>query len=40
MDTSFLPTFLACGAIFGLSFVAIGAFWLLERMRGAGAPHL
>ncbi|MGY3583649.1 putative membrane protein [Bradyrhizobium sp. USDA 4341] len=40
MDTSFLQTFLACGAIFVLSFVAIGAFWLLERMRGAGAPHL
>jgi hypothetical protein len=40
MDTSVLPTFLACGAIFVLSFVTIGAFWFLERMRGASAPHL
>ncbi len=40
MDTSFVQTFLACGGIFVLSFVAIGAFWLLERMRGASAPHM
>lgn len=40
MDTSFVQTFLACGGIFVLSFVAIGAFWFLERMRGASAPHM
>ena len=40
MTTSFAPTFLACGGIFVLSFVAIGAFWFVERLRGASAPHL
>ena len=38
MDTSAVPTLLACGAFFVLSFAMIGAFWLLERMRGANAP--
>jgi hypothetical protein len=33
-------TFLACGAFFVLSFVMIGAFWFVERLRGASAPHV
>jgi len=40
MDMSSVPTFLACGAFFVLSFVAIGTFWFVERLRGASAPHL
>ena len=40
MDTSTVPTFLACGAFFVLSFVMIWAFWYVERLRGANAPHL
>jgi hypothetical protein len=40
MDTSSVPTFLACGAFFVLSFVTIWAFWFVERLRGANAPHL
>jgi hypothetical protein len=40
MDASFVPTFVACGAIFALSFFMIWVFWFLERLRGAGAPHL
>ena len=40
MDISTVPTFLACGAFFALSFVTIWAFWLVERLRGASAPHL
>ena len=40
MDTSFVPTFVACGAIFALSFFMIWVFWFVERLRGAGAPHL
>ena len=40
MTTSFASTFLACGGIFALSFVAIWAFWYVERLRGASAPHL
>jgi hypothetical protein len=40
MDTSTVPTFLACGAFFTLSFVMIWAFWYVERLRGANAPHL
>ena len=40
MDVSFVPTFVACGAIFALSFFTIWVFWLLERWRGTGAPHL
>jgi hypothetical protein len=31
MATSFASTFLACGGIFVLSFVAIGVFWFVER---------
>jgi hypothetical protein len=40
MTTSFATTFLACGGIFLLSFLAIGAFWFVERLRGASAPSL
>ena len=40
MMTSYASTFLACGGIFVLSFVAIWAFWYVERLRGASAPHL
>jgi len=40
MTTSFASTFLACGGIFVLSFVAIWAFWFAERLRGASAPHV
>jgi uncharacterized membrane protein len=40
MTTSFTSTFLACGGIFALSFAAIWAFWFVERLRGASAPHL
>ena len=39
MDTT-SATFLACGAFFALSFVTIGAFWFVERLRGASAPHV
>ena len=39
MDTS-SATFLACGAFFALSFVTIWAFWYVERLRGANAPHV
>jgi uncharacterized membrane protein len=39
MDTS-SATFLACGAMFLLSFVMIWAFWFVERLRGASAPHV
>jgi hypothetical protein len=31
MDTSFAVTFLSCGGIFLLAFVAIGAFWFGDR---------
>jgi uncharacterized membrane protein len=40
MDTSTVPTFLASGAFFALSFVTIWAFWFAERLRGANAPHV
>jgi len=40
MDTSTVPTFLACGAFFVLSFGMIWAFWFVERLRGASAPHV
>ena len=40
MDKSSVPTFLACGAFFALSFVTIWAFWFAERLRGANAPHV
>jgi CobQ-like glutamine amidotransferase family enzyme len=39
MDTS-SATFLACGAFFALSFVTIWAFWFVERLPGASAPHV
>ena len=39
-DMSSVPTFLACGAFFVLSFVTISAFWFVERLRGANAPHV
>jgi len=39
MDTS-SATLLACGAFFALSFVTIWAFWFVERLRGASAPHV
>ena len=39
VDTS-SATFLACGAFFALSFVTIWAFWFVERLRGASAPHV
>jgi hypothetical protein len=39
MDTS-SATFLACGAFFELSFVTIWAVWVVERLRGANAPHV
>ena len=39
MDAS-SATFLACGAFFALSFVAIWAFWFVERLRGASAPQV
>jgi hypothetical protein len=32
--------FLACGAFFALAFVLIWAFWFVERLRGASAPHV
>ena len=32
-------TFLFCGGVFLLSFVAIFAFWAAERLRGGGAPR-
>jgi hypothetical protein len=40
MITSYVSAFLACGGIFVLSFVAIWAFWFVERLRGASAPHV
>ena len=40
MTTSFASTFLACGGIFILCFVAIWAFWFAERLRGTSAPTL
>ncbi len=40
MGINSVPTFLACGAFFVLSFVAIWAFWYAERLRGANAPHV
>jgi hypothetical protein len=40
MDSSSVPTFLVCGGFFVLSFVTIWAFWYVERLRGASAPHV
>lgn len=40
MSTTFLQTFLLCGAIFLLSFLAIWAFWFIERLRGDSAPKV
>jgi hypothetical protein len=38
--TSYASTFLACGGMFVLSFVAIWAFWFVEGLRGASAPSV
>jgi hypothetical protein len=40
MDPSFTLTFLLSGGILLLAFGAIWAFWIVERLRGAGAPRL
>jgi hypothetical protein len=40
MVDSYSSTLLFCGALFALSFVTIGVFWLFERMRGASAPRM
>ena len=40
MDASYLPTFVACGAIFVLAFFTIWVFWFFERWRGTGAPRV
>ena len=40
MVTTFGSTLLACGGIFILSFLAIWAFWFVDRLRGASAPKL
>jgi hypothetical protein len=40
METTFATTLLACGALFVLSFAMIWAFWIVERLRGASAPHV
>jgi hypothetical protein len=39
MDTS-SATLLACGGFFAASFAMIWAFWFVERLRGASAPHV
>jgi hypothetical protein len=39
MDTT-SATSLGCGAFFALSFVTIWAFWFVEPLRGANAPHV
>ncbi len=40
MAASFGSTFLTCAGIFVLAFVAIWAFWFVERLRGSSAPRL
>jgi uncharacterized membrane protein len=40
MDISSVPTLVACGAFFALSFAMIAAFWFAERLLGASAPRL
>ena len=40
MDTNSVSTLLACGGFFLLAFIAIWAFWFVERLRGASAPHV
>ena len=40
MATTVSSTLLACGGMFALSFVAIWAFWFVERLRGDSAPRL
>ncbi|WP_283807204.1 hypothetical protein [Bradyrhizobium lablabi] len=40
MDINSVPTLLACGGFFVLSFVAIWAFWFVERLRGSSAPRV
>jgi hypothetical protein len=39
MESS-VSSLLACGGFFLLSFGAIWAFWFVERLRGASAPHV
>lgn len=39
MESS-VSSLLACGGFFLLSFAAIWAFWFVERLRGASAPHV
>lgn len=40
MATDTASTFLLCGGLFVLCFVAIWAFWIAERLRGASAPSM
>jgi hypothetical protein len=40
MEMSAASTLLGCGGFFVLSFVTIWAFWFVERLRGANAPHV
>ena len=40
MTTQFTSTLLMCGGIFVISFATIWAFWFVERLRGASAPHV
>lgn len=35
-----MNTFLACAVIFALSFLAIWAFWFVEKLRGDSAPKV
>lgn len=39
MDTT-ASTFILCAGIFVLSFAAIWAFWIVERLRGDSAPSM
>jgi len=40
MDPNFTLTILSCGGISLLAFVAIGALWFAERLRGTNAPRI
>jgi len=40
MVTGTASTFLLCAGLFVLCFVAIGAFWFVERLRGDSAPNM
>ena len=39
-DHRFYINFAYVGGMFVLSFAAIWAFWFVERLRGASAPHV